>query len=1621
MASARNPLLSFTSVYNFLSSYQQDSNDTVNTFKLIAEFLQGNEQLLTDVSAFTKIGSINPKATQQLSLRGTVYKVSTKNCEDASSLSASLRVNYEEALRVLSQTDARITSGENKKDLYAQQILQERNAVLDTALLLINNTQLPEIGDYYLKLFVTQRSNICAKLMELLSQFSQQIKEVGATAEPENPGLSKLKLSQDLAYIANVLRLLSILFLNSQLPTALVVSWFTLLKDTNYFLGVVDDFEIPGEVAQKLEALTTVNTLLVLGLDTSFSTINIEAPFFKDIESFKFINEVLTSQPNNSVILYYWSFVLYMKSYLFEEFPEENVEFVKSVFGSTSISSLVAFSTSKAEQLGVFKALENISLVLSPEKLYSVILTSFTTLSLNFISITTETTSSIKKVLLNTPREFIEKFLTNDEFEKKLVILRAKLPLLDEALLPMLNLTSTHPEFAHFEWKDLNTYTERMKLGDIDYDLAEDESIQSEGTDLIVLKKEILVKPPMESDKTVLLPMPKDTRAKIIPLTSNDEDAIVFLYSYNGWSLLGRMLQNICDNYLDTNDEPVKLKRREILIAIIDLITQVVGKDTPIERSTEILQHLSGYVSDDDIVSVIFKIFEQALQFRDFPVLCSGLKLLVALIPNFSHFVWSYLARSGLIARNGKGGLAATILGTTELTNGKYDFTIILIELVNQLVTESVTLETDFPDRMKKDILGRFTSHLLNVYESYQYWKYTSLFQRFKIGSSLTSLFTNILYSVYGIDPTSPPTEKITKVLAGSANSIVSAFLASQSSDIRAVNSLLSVLTSLKSDETVTLTTEAFGNMYMELVTKTFELANLIISVRALLKMPPSTLEKHVYAKSPDLVDVYVSYHHLRNQVIKLLTYLVRAPWSNELPSLLAHLGQTHSRLLLDMIASDLESPLCDHRLMKNLYSFFSSIMEGKQDGLSILFLTGKVATCGDQSREEKEESSKSILAILKNNALRLDDLSESVGSHLLDAIAFAFNTWTSARNYDADKELISALVKKLQNFKPKVLSKESTTEEIVSLSNEYKLISRIAEICALYLFTSLNTNSPIFELLNRSNLASAINPLFQIDGYNNELHRGLQVEFEGKWPKLKLSKFTLSPLFRSSTSFQTSLYDITLMDQFFGADEQWIGTTDNLGFRDKVIEASINLQFVTYQVSAAKSWGALLTSFVKKTPVPLGDTFIDVISHFLKINLERGIGAPLFADVYLERIELTFYVLYSFLMTAKTIPEDKLVKILIQLMDMMKAKEINFLENVPHSKKSNYFRPLMRSVLIVLSLVKSGTHFIELVSDQLLEFFELTFSRGVNLVLSEILSEINTSSSNAKTGTLVNIADRVQDLLLLLSLFTKIKQMKPPSSFSMVLASSLNEVGTLKAILNLYSSSHLFKLNEEPILADITLTYISELSSVDYVAEKLVTNGLFSVLLESPISVAIQSGNLKPEFHPRIHSIWSNGLLSIILQLISQFGSKILPECCLFVTYFSRQLSSTIFGWSDSSLAVSNAVVQETSQIILLQKMLGALDYQQFLTNSNVKTKVINDTEVVELVPGLDTNAERRELSAVFNHLLTHPKFLNSRIVPTTLEEQRLLEDDEMRVAFVKKITNEIRQLQELLFSEEL
>lgn len=1614
--------LSFVHVECFLNSYELDPSDAEESLQKISSFLNRFKDLIINVGQFSENeGEQTPVSS--LSLRGITYdNVDKRSCEQASLISKNLGLNYNESLRVIVQTKSR-TDNEVSLFSLASSIYRERNSVLTTMLSILNNGSLPVIQPDFLSTVATNNFTICKNLISILQNIFSRIDIDISEAitddltEREWQEIWQLRKSQDLIFVTNILKTLTHLTLNSDVPISVVNQWFTFLHETRNQLAFIREVNyslVPGLIGRTIESLITINSILILGFDSTSSSIKLESPFYSDVNCFKHIHDVLKQEPMNQVVLYMWSFVLFTKSVMLEENPDSELPFIRKVFGKTPVSHLTSIFAARAEATGVLQSIKEVAESLSSESFYPAILSSFLTFALNFIPINIQTSDMIKRVLSRTPREFVEKFLTSDEFEKQLTILRAKLPLLEEALLPLINISTVHTQFANFEWRELNIYTTKFKLGELDYDIVDDDATAA-STDLIVLTKETLVKPYLKTDENTFISIPEETRGKILPtFTNGDEDVIAFLYNYSGWSLLGFILQNICDAYLGSSDG-LDDSTGYLMVSILELITSVFSKRTPHERTLDIMQQLSRYTKDDSIVPVIFKIFEHSLHKRNYEVLYICSDFVLSLFSNSPQFVWSHWARSDLLDRSGKTGMADVVLGSIELPLGNYEFTISLIKLANEMVTEAVSLKTDFPLKTKRDMLDKLTAHLIDVYESYQFWRYANVIQRFELGFHLNSLFTKILYNVYGVDPSSPPNEKITNVLSPSGSRIVNACLGSHSPDVRAAKSLLNILNSPLNSQISLLGDKAFGFIYSRLVRHSYELAFLLISIRGSLKMPPSTLEKMIFGASSNLLDIYNSVPLLRRYVIRLFKSLVEVPWTDDYLFLLSYLGQRHSKMLLNSISADLEGPLADHKLAKDIYMFFSALMESKQDGLSILFLTGNIAS---NKTEEKQQTSnkKSILSVLKKNALRLNELPESVGCCLLDAIAYAFNTWANAKDSKADSEFITALLNHLKNFQP---TPATSKEDMIALSGRYKLISRVIEIFALYLFTSTDVDPQIFQLLNETDLSKTVNPYFEIDGYNESLHENLHENFEKKWPKLKLACFIMSPLLQSKGSSNEMVFAIPLMDQFFGNDEKWIGTNEATGYRDEVIEASINLQYVSQQIAAAKAWGALLTTFIKKTTQPLKVTFIDLVSHFLQVNISNGIKSPLFTQVYCERLELSFYIFYAFQRRAEPIPEKKLLKLLDQFITVFKSDEINYLENISYSRNKNYYRPILRCVLILLGLVTTGTQFVELASDILLEFFELSFCKGFHLILSEILSDISTSTSNGKQVVVYNMASKIQDLFLLLSLFTKIKALKPSESFNIILASSLNEVGTVKVILSLYSTSHLLKINDEAILGPLTLTFVSELCSIKNVAEKFIINGLFAVLLESPVSVAIQRGDIRPESKPSLHSLWTNGLLSVILLLLSEFGVKVLPECCLFVSYFTKQVSTAVLRWSDGKLSVSTALIKETSQLVLLQKILSALDYQSYLLNSKTKYLVNENEKLFELLPGLDTEQEKRALGIALNRLLTHPKYLNSRIVPTSLEEARLMEEEHTRVEFVKHISKDIKRLQESLFKD--
>ena len=1677
-------LTSFVNVENFIRAYSLDGSESASTygFNTIDQFIDKNFELLLDSQKFNTVDTniTKPDTKENVTIRGTTYKTCKESNESAFQISKLFNLNYTESIRVLSQmSNSWDYNNSASIETLTECILKERNSTINVISLLFNNNKLPVVENkYYDKLTDSKTKlsiveNLIKSVDFILSTFN--INDDISTdpsayklSQQEFNDLLKMKNSYDLIYLTNILKLLSNLVLNALIPVNIVSAWFNVSISLVSFLknnlsSII--INIPMNIITKIESLVTINSILILGLDTTISSINAESPYFNDAKCFTELLNIIDDLTSDSVLSYMWSFVLYTKSFLIQDEPTKHQQFQQQFQElndfNISMEQLSILYAQRAESQSVLKDMVKLTDSLATDSLYPTIMSSFLAFQLNFIPINTEVSVVIKKILLNTPKEFVEKFLTSSVFDRKLSSLLVKLPLIDEALIPLINICTSNVEFANFYLQELNTYATSLNLGKIEYDIVDDDVTDEENnklttpngipstTDMIRLSKSVLIQPPLDTKNNVSLSIPKDTKAKILQAgNSTDNGIVVFLYEYNGWATVGYVFQTLCEMY-SQQGEKLETKYYDMILSFVELFASVVSVGTPIESSSNILKDLSRNIDQENIISLVFKVFEISIRNRDYNMAYTCCEFANTLVPNYPQFVWQYLARSDLLDKHGKTGLANTILGILELTNGQYKFTISLSKLSNSLVEESLLLGTNMPSKTKEDILNKLVTHFLNVYESYRFWKFEDIHERFELGSQLTKLFTNVLYNIYSIDPQTPPDKKVTHMLAKSGKLLIDGFLGVQMSGSNCASSLIKILTSYSDKQVYALGNLVFGPVYSDLIVSSFDLAILLVSLRDSLHMKKSSLEELIYVNSSQLVDIYCLSRSLKRSIVNLLNTVVSTTWTENNPLILSYLGEVHANIFVHVIEADLENPLDDFKLSNDIYEFLGALLESNQHGLSILFLTGDLATKEniDNTDENKKEivvkaNNKSVLTVLQNNALKLELLPDYVSCALLDAIALAFNSWVQKKNIQKDSGFIDILMKTFKQFKPSTEPIEKlSNEKILEISNKFRLASRIAEIFALYVYSSDNVSSPIHQLLNSNELFAMIKPYYDIRHECADLLEEIDERVAKKFPNLTLNKFRSQSLIKPRTHHSCDLFNINLISTLF------IGMTDTTKLleRDSIIadikNISLRLQYVNHQVAAAKAWGALLTSFIKVTSEPLKDDYIDIICFFLQTNIDGKMSNGLFAEVFQERMELCFYILYSFHKTKKQIPVKQLINIFKELIIIFKSDSIDYLKNIACSINRELYRPILRSVLIIFNLIKDKEEFMDLASDAVLEFFEWGFSKGIYLILSNILADMtkqNVSSSynkipnnefdNSNQALYYDMDEKIQDIFLLLSVFNQVKQLKPSNGFKVILASSLNDVGTIKVILNLYSSFPSIKLNNEPVLGNLILTLVTELCSLKEISNVFINNGLFAVLLESSISVILQEGNIRPDNQPRLQNIWSNGILSIMLLLLSEFGDTILPETCLFASYFGKQIQSTILSWSDNNLVVSTALIRETTQLILLQRMLDKLNYQNYLLNSNVRNIKIeqistdndsNDEQIAHLMIGLDTLDERKLLNIKLNKLLTHPKYLNSRIIASTQEEQHILNDETRRVEFVAHINASIKELQVSLFEQ--
>lgn len=1607
---------SFAEIEQLLSDFIKTRDGNPLLFENLSTKLSNLESSILSPSFFndysTKIDLKNAKNPKKITIRGKSLDVSDAEYQRAILLQHILKIDYKQLLYIDSKNKDLLTIAEknpqkeNEKNVIltlASIAYNERNNFWKIILSLLQETSYPVFGDKFFQFINTNIDQIYKNIIEylkLLFQNYQNIEENLQLSEQltaqQLSELIELKKNNDLITIINILKILSLLLLNFT-PNQSTSLWFSINNDFETFFSTSDKEYKPNSKSIKniIFSLITVNGLIALGLDITHMSINTNISYFNDFKLFEELQNMLVKY-NNPILLFHWSFILFTKSCLIEENDSNIQSFDKSTLNINSIKF-----ASLAESLNFVDTLNLLSISLQDDSFYSVIIAAFLNFSLNFIPLTIDISMIIRNLLLKVPIEFVYKFLTTDIFDKKIEILKTKLPLIDESLLPLINITSCNVEFADYVWNRVNTYMVKIKLSELSYDIYE----ESLSLDLIVLKEELLVDIPLNSDSITKMPIPKGTKGKIIPTnTDTNEELIIFSMEYNGWSMLGHIFQNIFKSYVEKN-ESLSQVNEHTLIALIKLITIIGSTSISSTKSDDIVNQLSMFVDENDIFSIYFKLFEHALHKRKYNILEIFMENFTTLFTKYSKQIWLYLEDSELLTRRGKNGLVTSILGSLEIPSGQYKFTIELVKFARLLIIDAIENDTENSFAKRSEIIQKLTRHILHIYESYQYWVYYSIQQRYELNYYLTSFIKDVLYFTHGIGYGNSPDKKFSKILQDASESIIETFLASQSPDVQAVKVLCTIVLSSNETSNQLIYVQNIGNTYKEGITATYQLIKLLIFIRGELNLSSSILEKQLFSISSDLVEVYYRNPIWKANLIQLFEIMISTPWTDDYPLLLSYLRKDWSILFLNSLSSDLESNITDYKLLKRIYSFFSSLMNTRQDGLALLLLTGSIM----EGKSENSPVGGSLLEKLKDNALNLDKLPDDIACTLLTALASSLNSWTQLKATDVDKKLIDILLNKLKEFKSVDDHEHLSFQERVDLAKKYELISKVLELLSLYLFSFSDISSKIYEYIGQPEFPTLSKMFFSIHACDGELQKQLSVDFEQKWPHLQLAMFNTSPLLGEIFGNEHLYFDFNMLDKVIQDKTVWYGSTEMIGLRDRILSISSDIELTQQQIAAAKALGALITSYIERTPKKLEASFISVAINLSDIDMNIDKIPDILKHVYRERLELCFFILYSFQQNKTPVLEKDIIPILCQLMSTLKSDSTTFLSNISESSASNFYCPIFRSILILLSISDSYKTLTEKHSDDLIDFCELAFCKGVNLIFSSILSEISKPNTNDNPNVITNMAEKLQDLFLLLSLFAKIKQINTNDEFKITLANSLDQVGTLKVLLNFYSSVHLFKINNDIVFAPLVLSFISELCTVKQIAEKFVSNGLFAVLLESPISVAIQQGNIKPESHPALHNIWRNGLLPICLIMVSEFENQYLSECCLFVSFFSKQIRSTIYSWFDPNILVSNSLITETSQLILLQKIFEALNYKQFLSTSGHGRS--NDT--IELVVGLDSDDDRARLYTTLNRLLVHPKYLNSRIIASDMDEQHKLDSEVTRGDFVNDISEKIRKFQ--------
>ncbi|MCJ1389864.1 hypothetical protein MMC18_002721 [Xylographa bjoerkii] len=1018
------------------------------------------------------------------------------------------------------------------------------------------------------------------------------------------------------------------------------------------------------------------------------------------------------------------------------------------------------------------------------------------------------------------------------------------------------------------------------------------------------------------------------------PLTVGRPHVVLWRHDYSALRYIGRILQRaVQDDALQ--DHQGAESTREIVTEVVGLITTMLASvsycqihgwrlDYAREMARSLLDETSdGLGSQDDIVSLIFSIFEAELHHNRSVSKDAGSNQLLLYCTQFTHAllallpgrVWPFLSRSGLLGLDGSESRLAAVVAMNEITSANYEFLIACIHLYEALVEDALShvvsrketqraptryattgqdsLGTGITEVTMKKIVHGFERLMIDVLDTCRNWRFEIPEQRMEINTRICLLFDKTLSFCFRIDDNPDVSQKLTGFLAPAAEYLLDVFLPKTANDL-SIQPLLNILLEALSNSNNIMIADRFYRMQVTQTEAAVRFITTLVRVNQYLKMPSSRLEGQIFKATPVLARLYASDAGIKLPIVELLEALVKHAGDSEEqnPSLLGHMGQGTAKRFLDIL-SVLDQPLDNANLSVCIWRLLSAVVGHRQQWLAIYLLTGSTPR---DSLKDKEQGSmfgmhhvRPMLRIAMERFSDFDRLCSEEAVSILEFLAQGANFWPwVVGEILKNNDLIKVFTDYLNNLRP--LSANSDLKLLEAHPNKLQMASQIASICAMGIHHSSEIGDTTFANKLRPNLSYLMDYGVSVPAYNISLHSNLRRNFKLKFTSCSLLNFKRTTLSRSSLG-KDFYYDVPTAEKVLAYDSSW-GGRDAGGFREEFERANVNLSIVEGQVNLLHSWKALVTqlSATLNQDQKFQESLAKVIRDCLQSNLDNNLPEVIFDRLCQSRADLAFALMQRMVETTPRSAEAQ--SILKPAWNTLRSVSPDLGLELTGGN-ATYSRTLLKILYLALQAHMSDP---ATASSEATRFIESPSTMENTQVVLEILSVVVAHGFRSLTTLLHEDATKVSpsDYALINAILRSGLGIPGIERHPEQLVAQFTDNQTARYACTLLSWSDQLTIGDVPVYGELSMAFLLELSTVQVLAEAIAVGGVLTQISTAALMQYFRrAGGIGPFDEPTtMYRIWSRNILPLGLNLLGAIGAPIATEVSAFVNQFRAQLS---------------------------------------------------------------------------------------------------------------------------------